>query len=161
MTLDIPVSIGDIAYIILTNGDGRSRVVSGQISGIGFSPDMRLLVSVKGRHSAEWGVKAFRTRAEAEEAIGKPPKTGSTSVDNARVTYSGMTECIRQRIAKTRKKVRELAEDCKMSQAAASLYINGDRSGTVIRFLSILEAVGIDTFDMFYTAVDKLEETES
>lgn len=161
MTVDIPVSIGDIAYIILTNGDGRNRVVSGQITNIGFSPEMRLLVRAKGRHSAEWGVRAFKTRAEAEEAIGKPPKTGHAPVDNAKDTYAGMIECIKQRVGKTRKKVLEIAEECAMSQSTASLYINGDRSDTVIRFLSILEAVGIDTFDMFYSAVDKLEEAET
>lgn len=161
MTIDIPVSIGDIAYIILTNGDGKDRVVSGQISNIGFSNDMRLLIRLKGRHAAEWGVRAFRTRAEAEKAIGEPPKTGHAPVDNAKDTYAGMIECIKQRVAKTKKKVFEIAEECAMSQSTASLYINGDRSDSIVRFLAILEAVGIDTFDMFYSAVDKLEEAEA
>lgn len=158
MTIDVPVSIGDIAYVILTNGDGKDRVVSGQISNIGFSNDMRLLIRLKGRHAAEWGVRAFRTRAEAERAIGTRSKTGRAPVDNAKAAYTLMIEYIQQHISRTKKKVREIAEECAMVESTASLYINGDRSGSIIRFLSILEAVGIDTFGMFCDASDKAEE---
>lgn len=161
MTIDIPISIGDIAYIILTNGDGRSRIASGEISNIGFSHDMRLLVRIKGRHSAEWGVKVFATRAEAERAIGTQSQTGCAPVDNAKAAYNVMIEYIQQRIGRTKKKVREIAEECAMVESTASLYINGDRSDSITRFLSILEAVGIDTFGMFCDASDKAEEEAS
>lgn len=70
MTIDIPVSIGDTAYLILTSRGGEKRVISGQITAISFAPEMRLLVKIKGRQTAEWGVKAFKTLAEAQRAAG-------------------------------------------------------------------------------------------
>lgn len=69
MTINLPVSIGDHVYFIRDH-ENQKRIAFGTIKEIFFSQDMRLMIRVKGYRAAEWGVKAFRTRKEAETAIG-------------------------------------------------------------------------------------------
>lgn len=163
MTIDIPVSNGDTAYLIIVGGDGRKHVISGQISAISFSPDMRLFVKIKGRRPVEWGVKAFKTLAEAQRAadIRISDQDMTEARKNAVATMDGMIDFIRKRLKDTGTKQVQLCEKTGLSRTVVSNYLSASRTAVAINFLSVLEALGIDTFDMFYSAVDRMEESEN
>lgn len=162
MTINLPVSIGDHVYFIRDH-ENQKRIAFGTIKEIFFSPDMRLMIRVKGYRAAEWGVKAFRTRKEAETAIGNTVwESASDAQKNATAVYNAMVEYVRNALTASKESQKKLADRAGVSQGTVANFLSGvGRSVGTTLALSLLEASGIDTFDMFYTYIDKKEEEAS
>lgn len=158
MTINLPVSIGDHVYFIRDH-ENQKRIAFGTIKEIFFSQDMRLMIRVKGYRAAEWGVKAFRTRKEAETAIGNTVwESASDAQKNATAVYNAMVEYVRNALTESRESQKKLADRAGVSQGSVTNFLSGGRSVGTNLTLALLEASGIDTFDMFYTYIDKKEE---
>lgn len=158
MTINLPVSIGDHVYFIRDH-ENQKRIAFGTIKEIFFSQDMRLMIRVKGYRAAEWGVKAFRTRKEAETAIGNTVwESASDAQKNATAVYNAMVEYVRNALTESKESQKKLADRAGISQGTVTNFLPGGHSVGTNLTLALLEASGIDTFDMFYTYIDKKEE---
>lgn len=67
-TIELPCEIGDAVWITRSY-KGKPRPRRGVVSEMWFSPDMRLIILVKGICRGEWGKSVFDTLEEAEKAI--------------------------------------------------------------------------------------------
>lgn len=155
MTINLPIKIGELAFII---GKSKRSVTCGEVTEMFFSPDMRLFVRIRNRYAAEWGVKAFRTRSEAEKALYGKETREQMPMQNAELTYNAMTEYIRSRIRRDGKKQKEIAEEIGCSTAAITELLGSGRMKYCYALLAMLEFCGMNTLDMFYTYIDKKEE---
>nr|DAF03513.1 MAG TPA: Regulatory protein-modification, helix-turn-helix, transcriptional regulato, DNA [Caudoviricetes sp.] len=145
MTINLPVSIGDHVYFIRDH-ENQKRIAFGTIKEIFFSQDMRLMIRVKGYRAAEWGAKAFRTRKEAETAIGNTVwESASDAQKNATAVYNAMVEYVRNALTESRESQKKLADRAGVSQGTVTSFLSGGRSVGTNLTLALLEASGIDT----------------
>ena len=116
MTINLPVSIGDHVYFIRDH-ENQKRIAFGTIKEIFFSQDMRLMIRVKGYRAAEWGVKAFRTRKEAETAIGNTVwESASDAQKNATAVYNAMVEYVRNALTESKESQKKQVFICSLSK---------------------------------------------
>lgn len=109
--------------------------------------------------AAEWDVKAFRMCKEAETAIGNTVwESASDAQKNATAVYNAMVEYVRNALTESRESQKKLADRAGVSQGSVTNFLSGGHSVGTNLTLALLEASGIDTFDMFYTYIDKKEE---
>lgn len=138
MTINLPVSIGDHVYFIRDH-ENQKRIAFGTIKEIFFSQDMRLMIRVKGYRAAEWGVKAFRTRKEAETAVGNTVwESASDAQKNATAVYNAMVEYVRNALTESRESQKKLADRAGVSQGTVTSFLSGGRSvGTNLTLRSL------------------------
>ena len=78
--------------------------------------------------------------------------------ENATAVYNAMVEYVRNALTESRESQKKLADRAGVSQGTVTSFLSGGRSVGTNLTLALLEASGIDTFDMFYTYIDKKEE---
>lgn len=85
-------------------------------------------------------------------------ESASDAQKNATAVYNAMVEYVRNALTESRESQKKLADRAGVSQGTVTSFLSGGRSVGTNLTLALLEASGIDTFDMFYTYIDKKEE---
>lgn len=67
-TVNLPCEIGDTVWMLRKYHKDKTPK-EGNVWQMFFSPDMRLIIGIKGVGKGEWGKNVWATREEAEKAL--------------------------------------------------------------------------------------------
>jgi hypothetical protein len=70
--ITLPCKIGDMVWTARRYAGGGASVRCAPVSAMFFTPQMELIIAVKGTGRGKWGVHVFATKEEADAAFADP-----------------------------------------------------------------------------------------